>query len=786
MVEQQTPDVFQLVVGNIQPHETVQVELIYATELAEDEENDSARFHLPVHVGARFGQAPTPYALQHEYQSLNFTSPFPTQSPFMEIFVNVETLAPIAKICCSSHTVSTELGPDPALPNAEDLSFSNYARVYLSSEALDRDFVLTVKSAGLDAPRCVAELHPIHPTTAFAFTLVPRFQLPDVSKQEFVFLIDCSGSMMGPRIETAKRALIVMLRALPTKDSLIQIASFGSWCTTLWQDGSRAYNQATLDYATEHVDSISANYGGTEIRAALKTCFEERKTDRPTSVFVLTDGDAWDLDGVFSEVEGAVARAPASGYLRVSVLGIGNSASTAMCEGIARVGNGICMMVEEQETSFTGKIARMLKAARTPLITDIKLDWCAPSTERLTPVDEDDAFVVVSDGEEEGDCAVKERGKEKEKAALNIFDETVDPLHLDLEPILPSPEVVLSMPPQVQQSPFAIRTLSPGNRLNVYAILQGRTVPKTVTLTGLTEDGSELRLSVPITLSNLPNSPDSPPAIHALAARKIIQDLEDGRHDIAASIFYDPDLLARTVKASIVRLAKTYSISSSQTSFLVVDESRRQRSNDLVPFISASIARDRVKPMSPSAPVYHDYVYRRRPNNTRRRQTLEDSMNPLTAPLVLPPIPVQHVDDAASKETQYLRRRCFNCQKTDTASWRRSTLNPGKIVCNMCGLYERTHTRARPLRFDELSREGVSVDPPTSPSTAAGPVAHTDEATLCQIQQTQYRQCFTCGRTDAPSWRRSSVHPGEIVCNKCGLFERSHARPDEQGLRCHR
>lgn len=63
---------------------------------------------------------------------------------------------------------------------------------------------------------------------------------------------------------------------------------------------------------------------------------------------------------------------------------------------------------------------------------------------------------------------------------------------------------------------------------------------------------------------------------------------------------------------------------------------------------------------------------------------------------------VQHTDDAASKETQYLRRRCHNCHTTEPPSWRRSTLNQGKIVCNKCGLYERTHLRPRPLRFDEL------------------------------------------------------------------------------------
>ncbi|KAF8908328.1 hypothetical protein CPB85DRAFT_1222809 [Mucidula mucida] len=88
-------------------------------------------------------------------------------------------------------------------------------------------------------------------------------------------------------------------------------------------------------------------------------------------------------------------------------------------------------------------------------------------------------------------------------------------------------------------------------------------------------------------------------------------------------------------------------------------------------------------------------------------------------------LPVQHTDDAASKETQYLRRRCFNCHTTEPPSWRRSTLNPGKIVCNKCGLYERTHLRPRPLRFDELragnkarksaAKKIVKKDPSRSP-----------------------------------------------------------------------
>ena len=92
----------------------------------------------------------------------------------------------------------------------------------------------------------------------------------------------------------------------------------------------------------------------------------------------------------------------------------------------------------------------------------------------------------------------------------------------------------------------------------------------------------------------------------------------------------------------------------------------------------------------------------------------------VSMPYLPPPhnnLPVQHTDDAASKETQYLRRRCFNCHTTEPPSWRRSTLNPGKIVCNKCGLYERTHLRPRPLRFDELRSRSKCRKPSKSISS---------------------------------------------------------------------
>ncbi|KAJ6474904.1 hypothetical protein C8R45DRAFT_834773, partial [Mycena sanguinolenta] len=62
-------------------------------------------------------------------------------------------------------------------------------------------------------------------------------------------------------------------------------------------------------------------------------------------------------------------------------------------------------------------------------------------------------------------------------------------------------------------------------------------------------------------------------------------------------------------------------------------------------------------------------------------------------------IQVVHTDDAATKLSDRVRRRCFNCCTTDTSTWRRSNLSPGKVLCNKCGLFERTHQRPRPEQF---------------------------------------------------------------------------------------
>ncbi|KAK7044009.1 hypothetical protein VNI00_008179 [Paramarasmius palmivorus] len=75
---------------------------------------------------------------------------------------------------------------------------------------------------------------------------------------------------------------------------------------------------------------------------------------------------------------------------------------------------------------------------------------------------------------------------------------------------------------------------------------------------------------------------------------------------------------------------------------------------------------------------------------------------PPSVPYPIPGHPAQaivYTEDAATKLSDRVRRRCFNCCTTDTSTWRRSNLSPGKVLCNKCGLFERTHSRPRPDQF---------------------------------------------------------------------------------------
>lgn len=224
--------VFKVSVGNIPAGDKIHVELSYATELTTDEENDQVRLHIPVSIGSRYGHLPV--AADFSCDTIQLGA---VVNAF-ELEIHIESSNPITKIGSPSHTIETELGSTTSSPS------SHFAKVLLySRNSLDKDFILTIKSASLDSPRCIAEIHPRTRSLALALSVVPRFDIEEeISSQEYIFVVDRSGSMEGSRIKMAKEALVVLLRSLPHKDTYIQVVSFGSHNSSLWGE-SKPYNQ---------------------------------------------------------------------------------------------------------------------------------------------------------------------------------------------------------------------------------------------------------------------------------------------------------------------------------------------------------------------------------------------------------------------------------------------------------------------------------------------------------------------------------------------------------------
>ncbi|KAL7325239.1 hypothetical protein PS15p_207749 [Mucor circinelloides] len=113
----------------------------------------------------------------------------------------------------------------------------------------------------------------------------------------------------------------------------------------------------------------------------------------------------------------------------------------------------------------------------------------------------------------------------------------------------------------------------------------------------------------------------------------------------------------------------------------------------------------------------------------------------------------QHYKEVEPKESQYKvkkpsrtkgKKKCSNCHATDSPSWRRSISksSKGELVCNACGLYEKTAKRKRMLVTNEDGATKV--------------VRKRDPRGFC---------CSKCGAKDSTRWRRfddNSVH-----CEKC-------------------
>lgn len=248
-------DVFSTRIGNVPANEKVFVDITYLGELSHDAEVDGVRFTIPTRIAPRYGS--------EAYGDHTATN---VKGGGISVTVDVEMPAgsAIKSVQSPSHPIAVSVGTTSTAPDADPSFQKATASLTLNKVELDNDFVVQVVATNLGEPTVLLETHPTIPNQcALMATLVPKFSLP-ADKPEIVFVCDRSGSMSN-QIDSLKSALNIFLKSLPVGVKF-NICSFGSNHSFFW-DKSKSYTQATLDEATKHVSTFSANFGGTEMYA---------------------------------------------------------------------------------------------------------------------------------------------------------------------------------------------------------------------------------------------------------------------------------------------------------------------------------------------------------------------------------------------------------------------------------------------------------------------------------------------------------------------------------------
>lgn len=353
LLDQERPNVFTASVGNVKPGQEVEIEITYAAML--NLEGDAIRLLLPTTISPRYVPSSTPAEVgQPDGERVN--PPTRARVPYgLELEVKIEGEGGVRGLESPSHAVRARIEEDGATVTlAQD------------KPALDRDFVLLIELAEPHRPRAYVAGDDQGRRVAMV-SFIPSFDDLPEKPQDVVFLLDCSGSMQGPSIEQARRALAVALRTLREGDRF-NIVRFGSTHTTLWNT-PRDYNQAHLDKATAYAQAIQADLGGTEIYSALSRVLSAPRVDeRLRQVFVLTDGQVSNEDQI---IELCAAHRDTS---RVFSFGIGNGVNEHFIRGMARASGGVAELIYPGER-IEPKVIRMVGRARTPRFEKIDVDW---------------------------------------------------------------------------------------------------------------------------------------------------------------------------------------------------------------------------------------------------------------------------------------------------------------------------------------------------------------------------------------------------------------------------
>jgi Ca-activated chloride channel homolog len=372
LLDQERPNIFTQSVANILPGAQVTVTISYLQTL--QYENGSYTFVFPMVVGPRY--IPGAPSGKHAGGKLPDTDEVRDASKITPPVARPGTRA--------GHDISIDLAIDAGVPiqtvtsTLHDVDImhtgAGTATVKLRNEAEipNKDFILKYEVAGAKIEDAVlSQSAPANsklgPGGYFTFILQPpaRVAAEDVTPKELVFVLDTSGSMFGYPLETGKDLISRALDELYPGDTF-NIITFAGDTRVLFPEP--VYPTAENIRKAKELLSTRTGGGGTEMMKAIRAALDPSDAqDHLRVVCFVTDGYV----GNDMEIIGEIQK---HSNARVFSFGIGNSVNRFLIEGMAKAGRGDSEVVSLNDKADAAA-HRLYEHLRSPLLTDVSIDW---------------------------------------------------------------------------------------------------------------------------------------------------------------------------------------------------------------------------------------------------------------------------------------------------------------------------------------------------------------------------------------------------------------------------
>ena len=239
---------------------------------------------------------------------------------------------------------------------------------------LDKDFQLFYATGDREVGFTTLLHRPVSSEKGyFLMLLTPRVQISAdrIQPRDMVFVLDTSGSMRGPKMDQARRALKYCLSNLNGRDRFAVL----NFATTInrYRDGLVDASSEHVEQSKKWVDALEAT-GGTAINDAMIAALDLRtkESTRTFTIVFFTDGQPTVGETNPQKIVANVAGRNTANT-RVFTFGVGDDVNATMLDQMAEQSRAVSTYVRPAE-DLEAKVSGLYSKISHPVLANLKLE----------------------------------------------------------------------------------------------------------------------------------------------------------------------------------------------------------------------------------------------------------------------------------------------------------------------------------------------------------------------------------------------------------------------------